>query len=154
MSLSATMTNQKGFSVTSYLAALVVAGVVTASAVPSIMEMVDTSDLNMLKHARSALQTSLRINHVFSQNQGGMIEIDGQMASLRYGYPTAESNSLRLFAELEGFEIEEFGEYSRIWSPGRLYCMSYVEASANEGAKLTSIGNAEQGQCANLVSAL
>ena len=144
---------QCGFSITGYLAGIVVAGVITTSMLPSVRDVVDTADYNALSYARSALSSAMQVNHQMSLLRGGnSIIIDGVEVPLRFGYPLANAASLRSFAVFDGFDIEELKQRVRVWSPGRLYCVTYVEASAPIGLNsrpiLSRIQVKAEGGCA------
>lgn len=125
---------QSGFSISGYLASIVVAGVVTTSSLPVIHEFVDTADYSALSYARSTLINVMQVNHQMSQLRGyKVVVIDGVEVPHRFGYPMASAESLRGFAYFDGFDMDEQQGSVRIWSPGRLYCLTYVEANASVG---------------------
>ena len=125
---------QSGFSISGYLASIVVAGVVTTSSLPVIHEIVETADYNALSYARSTLLNVMQVNHQMSQSRGDKgVVIDGVEVPHRFGYPMASAESLRGFAYFDGFDMDEEQGRVRIWSPGRLYCLTYVEASTSVG---------------------
>lgn len=144
---------QSGFSVVSYLAGIVVAGVITSTMLPAIRSVVDTADYNALAHARSVLNSAISVNHQLSRLRGSdHIVIDGTKVPLRFGYPFASAESLRSFASFDGFDIEESQHSARIWSPGRLFCITYMEPMTAQGAKsrpeISEIVSAADGDCA------
>lgn len=125
---------QSGFSISGYLASIVVAGVVTTSSLPVIHGIIDTADYNALSYARSTLLNVMQVNYLMSQSLGDKrVVIDGIEVAHRFGYPLANAESLRSFAYLDGYDMDEEKNSVRIWSPGRLYCVTYVEPIASVG---------------------
>ena len=101
---------------------------------PAIRDVDETADYNALSTARGALISAIQVNYQMARLRGGnKLLIDGVEVSTRFGHPVADASSLRSYATLEGFDIEELHESVRIWSPGRLYCVTYTAASAPQG---------------------
>ena len=147
--------NQSGQVLPGTILSLSMAGGLGVTATPAMTNFVEEAERVSLKYAHSALETSLKINHLLAGlNQSGKLIIDGQTVKLKHGYPIADIAELEKVTSFGTQILERDSSQSiKVWSLYKSWCFVYTEAEKNGSvtipAQTGKINAASEGVCTN-----
>ena len=119
------------------------------TATPAMLDFIEQSELTSIEHAKSALSSSLQINHLLSGiASDGRLVVEGKNVQLTFGYPQAKKEELEKVASF-GTQILENNTENQviIWSMHKSWCFVYYQATDNKPAEISDIQSKNNSLC-------